>query len=271
MNKTIFITGASSGIGKAAAKLFASKGWTVIATMRNPSKETELTVIDNIKIMPLDVNSLEQITEIVQETVTAYDVDIVLNNAGYGLSGALDALTDEQIIRQLNTNLLGLIKVTKEFIPFLKQKRSGRIINLTSMAGIVSFPFDSIYNASKWAVEGITQSIYFELLQYNIKAKTIAPGVVLTDFGIRSLDKAPLASEYEELSKNFIHYMMQDMSLLSSAELIADKIYEAATDDKDQIRYVVGIDANAMYTQYLELGIEGFRKKLMKELTKSQK
>lgn len=266
MAKTIFITGASSGLGKATAKLFASKGWNVVATMRNPEKETELKQFDNIAILPLDVTDTIQIKEAVKTSLKWYDVDVVFNNAGYGLSGSLDALSDEQIRREINTNLLGVILVTKEFIPHLKQKRGGRFITTTSLAGIVGFPFDSIYNATKWALEGFSESLYYELFPYGIKVKTVAPGVILTDFGIRSLDKAPLVEEYEQMSKDFIHYMMSDMSKLSSAEQVAEVVYEAATDQKDQIRYIAGIDGQEMYDQRLREGNEGFRESLSKIL-----
>lgn len=266
MAETIFITGASSGLGKATAKLFASKGWNVIATMRNPEKETELKQFKNITILPLDVTNAVQIKETVKASLKLHDIDIVFNNAGYGLSGSLDALTEEQIEKEINTNLTGVIKVTKEFIPHLKQKRGGRFITTTSLAGIVGFPFDSIYNATKWALEGFNESLYYELAPYGIQVKTVAPGVILTDFGIRSLDKAPLSKEYEQVSKDFIHYMMSDTSKLSSAEQIAEVVYEAATDDKDQIRYIAGIDGQEMYAQRLNEGNEGFRINLSKIL-----
>ena len=133
------------------------------------------------------------------------------------------------------------------------------------MAGIVGFPFDSIYNATKWALEGWSESLYYELAPYGIQVKTVAPGVILTDFGIRSLDKVQLP-EYEQLSKDFISYMMSDLSKLSTAEQIAEIVFEAATDDKNQIRYVAGKDAEEMYALRLEQGNEGFRMQLSNTL-----
>jgi NAD(P)-dependent dehydrogenase (short-subunit alcohol dehydrogenase family) len=133
MKKTIFITGASSGMGKATAKLFQSNGWNVIATMRNPDKETELNQLDNVTVLPLDVTSLEQITSAVEKATSIDAIDVVFNNAGYGLMGALEAISDEQILKEINTNLLGVIRVTQAFIPHFRAKKNGLFISTTSM------------------------------------------------------------------------------------------------------------------------------------------
>ena len=118
MQKTIFITGASAGLGKATAKLFQAKGWNVIATMRNPEKETELNQLENLTLMPLDVNNVKQIEETVKLITAQQNIDVVFNNAGYGLAGPLEYATDEQIVQQIETNLTGVLRVTKAFIPY---------------------------------------------------------------------------------------------------------------------------------------------------------
>ncbi|MFT4851435.1 MAG: NAD(P)-dependent dehydrogenase (short-subunit alcohol dehydrogenase family), partial [Sediminicola sp.] len=115
MRKRIFITGASTGLGKAAAKLFASKGWSVIATMRNPEKENELNKLENVVLLPLDVTNVEQVKLASEKAIKIGPVDVVFNNAGYGLAGPFEGTTDEQLIRQLNTNLLGVMRVTQSF------------------------------------------------------------------------------------------------------------------------------------------------------------
>ncbi len=127
MQKTIFITGASSGLGKSAAKLFQSKGWNVIATMRNPEKENELTHLKNVKVLPLDVTVPNQILKTVDEILTASDVDVVLNNAGYGLVGPLEAFSEEQISTQIQTNLLGVINISRAFLPYFRKKDTERL------------------------------------------------------------------------------------------------------------------------------------------------
>lgn len=120
--QTIFITGASSGLGKATAQLFQSKGWRVIATMRNPKEETDLAQLKNIVLLPLDVTNLEQINATVKTVTENYAVDVVMNNAGYGLIGPLEALSDEQISRQIDTNLMGVIRISKAFAPHFREK-----------------------------------------------------------------------------------------------------------------------------------------------------
>ena len=116
-HKAIFITGASAGLGRATAKLFASKGWKVIASMRDPNKEKELGSISGIKLMSLDVTDPHEIERVAEQVVPSGGVNVVFNNAGYGLAGPLEGLTDDQILRMVNTNMLGVIRTTKTFIP----------------------------------------------------------------------------------------------------------------------------------------------------------
>ena len=151
---TIFITGSSSGLGRAAAKLFSSRGWTVIATMRNPDKERELASLPNIALLPLDITDAQQITRAVTEATTRGNVDVVFNNAGYGMAGPLEGVTDEQMLRMVSTNLMGPIRTTKAFIPHFRAKRAGLFINTTSIGGPITVPFNSMYHATKWALEG---------------------------------------------------------------------------------------------------------------------
>lgn len=265
MKKTIFITGASTGLGKATAKLFQSKGWNVIGTMRSPEKETELNQLENITLLPLDVTNPEQIKTTVAKAISLYPIDVVFNNAGYGLMGALEALTDEQILKQINTNLLGVLRVTQEFIPHFREKKGGLFISTTSMGGLFGFPLHSIYHATKFAIEGWSESMSFELGLHNIGIKTIAPGGIATDFIGRSLDRSS-HPEYLEIEKKLFSTIDGMMEMASAAEQIAEVVYEAATDQKDQIRYLAGGDAKAMYARRLEIGSEEFRKEIKKQI-----
>ena len=264
MQKTIFITGASSGIGKATAKLFHSKGWNVIATMRTPEKETELSQLENISLLPLDVTNPDQINETVAQALSEHDVDLVFNNAGYGLLGSLEAYTDEQIVQQINTNLLGVIRVTKAFIPHFREKKSGLFISTTSMGGFMGFPLHSIYQATKFGIEGWSESMSFELGLHQIGIKTIAPGATVTNFLDRSLEKG-LHPAYKDLEEKLLGSTDAMMSQAIPPEQVAEEVYEAATDGKDQIRYLVGEDTKAMYAQILKMGREDFRKELGKQ------
>jgi len=263
MQKTIFITGASAGLGKATAKLFQAKGWNVIATMRNPEKETELTQLANVTLLPLDVTNTEQIKTTVANAITIHTIDVVFNNAGYGLMGALEAFTDEQILQQINTNLLGVLRVTQAFIPYFREKKSGVIISTTSMGGLLAFPLHSIYHATKFGVEGWSESMSFELGLHNIKIKTVAPGGISTDFLGRSLDKN-LHPDYTGLEDKLLTVMDAMMDAAATPEQIAEVVFEAATDDKDQVRYIAGQDAKAIYERRLEIGSEESRKEIRK-------
>ncbi len=264
--KAIFITGSSSGLGRAAAKLFASKGWKVIASMRDPKKEKELGKISGVRLMTLDVTDPDQIESVAEQVVGSGGVDVVFNNAGYGLAGALEGLTDDQIVRLVNTNMLGTIRTTKAFIPHFREKRAGLFINTTSLGGLMSFPFNSIYHATKWAIEGWSESMAFELNQFGIGIKTIEPGGIRTDFFTRSLDTARHPA-YDALVNKFMGLITdpKQMETYSSPEQIAEVVYEAASDGKDQLRYVAGADAKAMYAMRLQLGDEASRKAMAQQ------
>lgn len=257
--KTIFITGASTGLGKATAKLFASKGWKVIATMRKPENERELTSTLNVTLLPLDVTNATQIKETVQTTIASSDVDLVFNNAGYGLMGPLEGTTDEQLVRQLNTNLLGVIRVTQAFLPHFRKKQSGLFISTTSIGGLITFPFSSVYHATKWALEGWSESLSHELKKIGVGIKTVSPGGIKTDFLSRSADMASHPVYDAWLTKMFAGI---NEDHFTPAEQIAAVVYEAATDGKDKLRYVAGEDAKALYAQRLQIGDEEFRKQM---------
>lgn len=255
--KTIFITGASTGLGKATAMLFQSKGWKVIATMRNPENGNDLKKLDNIVVLPLDVTNVEQISATVAKVIAEYEVDVVFNNAGYGISGALEATSDEQILKQIDTNLLGVIRITKAFVPYFREKGKGLFISTTSIGGIVGFPFSSLYHATKWGLEGWSESMSFELGKLGIGIKTIAPGGIATDFFSRSYDWA-LHPAYQQWVDRFTSNV--DGAVFAPAEEIAAVVYEAATDGKDQVRYLAGDGAKGLFQKHEELGKEGFRK-----------
>ncbi|SEL88045.1 SDR family oxidoreductase [Parapedobacter koreensis] len=261
MSKTIFITGASTGLGKSTAKLFQHKGWNVIATMRNPEKETALGQLENVTLLPLDVTNLAQIKEAVAKAISLHNIDVVFNNAGYGLMGALEAISDEQITRQINTNLLGVLRMTQAFIPYFREKKNGLFISTTSIGGIWGFPISSVYHATKFALEGWSESMSFELSKFNIGIKTIAPGGIVTDFAGRSLDMNSLP-EYQDIENKMFSAFEEAFKLASTPEQIAEVVYEAATDGKEKVRYVAGADANAMYARHREIGNEAFRKEI---------
>jgi NAD(P)-dependent dehydrogenase (short-subunit alcohol dehydrogenase family) len=259
--RAVFITGSSSGLGRAAAKLFAARGWKVFATMRNLEKEQELANLGGVVLLPLDITQPAQIERAAATAISSGGVDVVFNNAGYGMAGPLEGMSDEQILRIVNTNLMGAIRTTKAFIPHFREKRSGLFINTTSIGGLITVPYNSIYHATKWALEGWSESMAFELNQLGIGMKTVSPGGMKTDFFTRSFD-AGRHPAYDALVEKVMSTVRdpKQMETYSTPEQIAEVVYEAATDGKDQLRYVAGADAKATYATRLELGDEAFRK-----------
>ena len=256
MQKTIFITGASSGLGKATAKLFQEKGWNVIATMRNPEKESELSSLENVTMLPLDVTDLQQISSTVTNILNRFEVDVVVNNAGYGLIGPLEAFSDEQINDQIQTNLFGVINVTRAFLPYFRKKKRGMFINITSTFGLLGYPTCSIYNASKFAVDGFSEGLSHELTQFGLCVKVIAPGGMQTDFAGRSLQGAAHGAYLQLTEKVSEGYSEEQLANYTKAADVAEVIFGAATDGKSQLRYIAGKDAIGLYSERLEKGPE---------------
>ena len=246
MNQTILITGASSGIGKETAKLFQSKGWNVIATMRNPENETELNQLKNVLVIKLDVLDLDTIQNAINDGIQEYGgIDVLLNNAGYGAYGPLESFSRDKILRQFNTNVIGLLDVTKAVLPHFRQNKKGIIINISSIGGKMTFPLGSLYHGTKFAVEGISESLHYEVEQFGGKVKIIEPGMIATDFGGRSFDfnNDENMTEYQKIVGALMTALPTMAQNASPASVVAQVIYEAATDGKSQLRYTAGADA----------------------------
>lgn len=263
MQKTIFITGASSGLGKTTAKLFQSKGWNVIATMRNPEKEAELTQLENITILPLDITNPNQIIETANKALALGNIDVVLNNAAFGLIGPLEAISETQLSQQIETNLLGAIRVTKAFIPHFRERKSGTFINITSVAGLVTFPLDSLYHTVKFGLQAFSEGLSYELSRFGITVKTVAPGYIRTAFGNNSLIAS--TEPYSELMgkyMNVVQGMMDPEKGGQAPEEVAETVYTAVTDGKDQLLYLSGEDTKNLYSRRLQIGTEASRKEM---------
>lgn len=259
--KSIVITGSSSGIGKATAKYFAEKGWKVAATMRKPENETELNHLDNVSLYTLDVTDDASVASATAQIISDFGtVDVVLNNAGYAVAGAFEATTPEQIRRQFDTNVLGLMSVTQAFLPHFRANGAGLFLNVSSIGGLVTFPFISLYHSTKWAVEGFSESLAYELGELGIQVKIIEPGGVGTDFGGRSMDFAMKEglTDYDEAAGRFQANLAKSGLGRSTAEFLAEEIYKATTDGKTQMRYLIGADAEETYAMRQQVGDDAF-------------
>lgn len=251
MNKTILITGASSGIGKESAKLFQSKGWNVIATMRNPESETELNQLENVLVAKLDVLDLDSIQKAFKDGIQKFGgIDVLLNNAGYGAYGPLEAFSRDKILRQFNTNVIGLLDVTKAVLPHFRQYKKGVIINISSIGGRMTFPLGSLYHGTKFAVEGISESLNFEVEQFGGQVKIVEPGMIATDFAGRSFDFSndENLAEYQNIVGALMTALPAMAQNASPASVVAEVIFEAATDGKNKMRYTAGEDAKMLIT-----------------------
>ena len=251
MKKTIFITGASSGIGKATSLLFASKGWNVVATMRSPEKETELSLLNEILLLEADVTDIKSISMAIEQGINKFgQIDVLLNNAGYGQQGIFEAVSHEKIRQQFEVNVFGLMETTRAILPHFRSKKTGTIINITSGVGRVTVPLVSIYAASKFAVEGFSESLSYELESQNIKVKIVEPGYIATPFYQRAKSEFAFDPQLEDYQK-----FQGDMSTLFTsfesmetavAEDVAATVFLAATDGTHQLRYVIGPDLQPM-------------------------
>ena len=246
MNKTILITGTSSGIGKATAIYFQQKGWNVIATMRSPEKDTELKELENVLLEKLDVLDLESINQAIQNGIEKFGkIDALVNNAGYGAYGPLESFPRENIIKQFNTNVIGLMDVTKAIIPHFRANKDGVIVNISSIGGQMTFALGSLYHGTKFAVEGISESLHYEMKEIGVKVKIVEPGMIATDFGGRSFDfQAGEIADYQPIIGALMKQWQNPDNTSSAASLVADVIYTAVTDESEQLRYRAGDDAN---------------------------
>lgn len=250
MSQTVLITGASSGIGVAAAKLFADRGWNVVATMRNPDDGADLAARDNVLVTRLDLLDSGSIETAIAAGLERFGtIDVLLNNAGYGAYGPLEATPMSVLRRQFDVNLFGLVETIRAVLPTMRAQRSGVIVNVSSVGGRMTYPLGTLYHGSKWAVEGLSEALHYELATLGIRVKIIEPGGVNTDFGGRSFvfTHDPELADYQPLV-DMAAAAMEDGSPSGNQEPeeVAEVIFAAATDGTMQLRYISGEGAKAL-------------------------
>jgi NAD(P)-dependent dehydrogenase (short-subunit alcohol dehydrogenase family) len=244
VQKVAVVTGSSSGIGLETALILARNGYTTYATMRSPHKDTSIkAAVQNenlpIRVVPLDVTDDISVKNAIDHIASeAGRIDILVNNAGYGLVGALEDLSIEEIKSQYETNLFGLIRVIHAVLPTMRKQRSGRIINISSGAGIFGYPGGSAYVSTKFAVEGLSESIVI----------LIEPGFVKTNFGnamVIAKKAQDSASPYSELMQKTMAGFAELAKNASDAELVAKIILDAASNPNPRLRYLAGKDVES--------------------------
>lgn len=247
--KTVLISGASSGIGLATAMHFQQQGWNVAASMRSPQQSGPLVGLPGVVCPALDVTDPASITGAVGQVLDAFgSLDVLVNNAGYGLSGPFEGASDEQIRHHFETNVFGLMALTKAVLPHFRERRQGAIVNVASMGGQIAFPLYSVYHGTKWAVEGFSEALHFELSSLGIRVKLVEPGVVKTDFygrsSVSTVGQSP--EDYAPFVAKAAQGFQKQVGKGIGAEQVAKEIFHAAHDCSDRIRYPVGFDAKSL-------------------------
>lgn len=238
MAKTILITGASSGIGRATALYFAEKGWNVAATMRDPTKADAAMQHPRIGLFALDVTDADSVSRAIRDTLDRYQkVDVLLNNAGYGLFGPIEATLGQQIQQQFATNVFGLVEVTQQILPGMRASGEGLIINISSIVGRLALPYASSYVATKFAVEGLSESMRFELQPFGIRVKMVEPGSISTEFGKGSMQTV-VSDPYRPGMDKFLGVFEKGGARAALPVEVAKVIYRAANDSSNRLRYL---------------------------------
>ena len=255
MTKVAVVTGGSSGMGYETSLILARNGFHTYATVRKLEGEGSNQIIDIAKnenlplqVIQLDVNNDKSVTDAINRIAKEKDrLDVVVNNAGYDLMGALEETSMNEIKGQFETNFFGAVRVMKEVIPMMRKQGGGIIVNITSVGGRITFPLNSPYHATKFALEGLSESMQYELEPLGIKIIVIEPGGVGSNF-LKNLKMAsntsdPLNSPYRSMQSSISEYFKQWSQNLMHPSEVAKVILQAVTADNPDFRYVVGKDA----------------------------
>lgn len=249
MEKIAIVTGSSSGIGYETALALAQEGYYTYATMRDTKKGNQVKEIakkENLKleVIELDVDKDKTIQDAINKIMKEKNrIDVLVNNAGYGLFGCLEDLSMDDLKAQFETNFFGVVRVSQEVIPIMRKQKSGTIVNVSSVAGRIGFPVSPAYISSKFALEGLSESMRYELSPYGINTIIIEPGVIKTNFMSSAKKSVKPDSVYKEITDKVIMgiSMMADMG--TPAQEVAKTIINAIKSDNPLPRYIVGNDA----------------------------
>lgn len=247
--KTVLITGCSTGFGKLAAESFHERGWNVVATMRTPANETELTQLNDVLVTRLDVTDAESIQKAVDESLERFGaIHAAVNNAAYGGHALFEQMPEAAIRAMYETNVFGTMNVMRAVLPLMRKQGEGWIVNVTSMAGHVGLPNESIYSSTKYAVEGLTEGIAMECKPLNIKVTTVAPGAYLsTGFSGNTVDymdsgDEQLTAHAHRLRDHFMEVVRANGGSESDPMEVVNVIYKCVTEDMP-VHNPVGNDA----------------------------
>jgi NAD(P)-dependent dehydrogenase (short-subunit alcohol dehydrogenase family) len=275
--KVAIVTGSSSGIGLETSVSLAQNGFLTYATMRNLDKSSIVkTAADNeslpIKVVRLNVADNRMINNAIQAIVSeAGRIDILVNNAGYGLVGAFEDLSiDDEIKNQYETNVFGLMRVTQAVLPIMRRQKSGIIVNVSSGAGLFGYPGGSAYVSTKFAVEGLSESMAYELEPFGIKVVLIEPGFIKTNFAnamVLAKKAQDPSSPYSEMMQRIQANSKEMAKNASSVDVVSKAILEAVKSKNPNLRYLVGKDVEAWAASKKTMGDTEFHN-MMQNLTR---
>lgn len=261
MQKTILITGTSSGFGRAAVHYFAEHGWNVVATMRNTAQADSFAAHPSVVIEYLDVEDTGSIRQAVARAIDRFgQIDVLINNAGFGLQGLFETTPPEKVAKQFAVNVFGVMDVIREALPHMRERRSGTIINVSSGAGVFGLPALSLYTASKFALEGFSESLAYELAPLGITIKLVEPGGVLdTGFVSRAASEANTSvaiADYLPIERQIaeVYQRLRAERATATSRDVAAVLFEAATDGTDQLRYIATPDIEPLIRLRRESG-----------------
>jgi NAD(P)-dependent dehydrogenase (short-subunit alcohol dehydrogenase family) len=247
------VTGSSSGIGYETALIFARNGFDTYATMRNLAKSKEITKVAKQENLPLqtlklDVTDDDSVDDAFNNILDKKkSIEVVVNNAGYGLMGSIEDSSLDEIKAQFETNFFGAIRVMHKVLPSMRAQKTGTIVNVSSIAGRIGFPMGSSYVSSKFALEGLSESMSYELEQFGIKIILIEPGVINTNFSFVTPEKAvDTHSSYSHLMNKMQENLFATIVNGTSPKEVANVILNAITEENPERRYLVGNDAREL-------------------------
>jgi NAD(P)-dependent dehydrogenase (short-subunit alcohol dehydrogenase family) len=275
--KVAVVTGSSSGIGYETSLTLSRNGFLTYATMRNLNKSENIKSLAEkeklpLKLIELDVTDDGSVKNAIQSIkVEANRIDVLVNNAGYGVNGAFEDLAMEEIRAQYETNLFGVIRVTQAVLPIMRKQKSGIIVNISSGAGRFGYPGGSAYVSTKFAIEGLSESMAYELEPFGIRMVLVEPGVIRTNF-VNSMVAAKKSqdpnSPYSQLMQNVATSFQQMLEGGSSSDVVAKVVLKAVTSENPSLRYLAGKDVETWLDGKRNMSDEEFYKMMKQNLMK---
>ncbi len=267
--QVVLITGASSGVGQSTARLLSRRNYKVFGTSRNPANAETIPAVE---MLPLDVRAGDSVRACVEAVFSRVGhVDVLINNAGYELAGALEELTLDEARAQFETNFFGVVRIVNAVLPVMRRQKHGHIINVSSLAGLSSIPFLGIYSASKFALEGYTEALRHEVKPFNIQVSLTEAGFLKTPMMTNRQAGASRIAEYDPFRQRALNAIRGSEQQAPGAELVAETLLEIISSKNPRLRYPIGQQAKSVVRlrRFLPAGMfeQGVRRSFLLDKT----